>query len=294
MRRPIVTPGQAADGRRTAPPRAAVWVAALVLLGGLGREARAAVPGAAGPAKETILAIGKVAFDGDLVTEVTSPVAGRVTRVLAKVGERVRKGTPLAVVVSPELRHVTPDKLEAEADLAAAEGENQRQRQLFDAHEGVTERLESARAQLARARVRAKRARARAALVKSLDADEMTGTFTVISPRAGVVLASAVARGAALAGPGPLGGGAVAFTIGTARQVWVVARIGAGDAARVVSGARVTAQAPDRPGRTFPGRVAHVLPPGSQIGEATVRCAVANPGGALRPGMTATLAIAAK
>ena len=293
MRRPIVTRGQAAAGRRTAPG-AAVWVAALVLLGGLGREARAAGPGALDPAAKTVLAVGKVAFDGDLVTEVTSPVAGRVTRVLARIGERVRNGAPLAVVVSPELRHVTPDKLEAEADLAAAEGENQRQRQLFDAHEGVTERLESARAQLARARARAERARARAALVKSLDADEMTGTFTLTAPRAGVVLASAVAPGAALAGPGPLGGGAVAFTVGTARRVWIVARIDAGDAVRVVPGASVTAQAPDRPGRTFPGRVVHVFPPGSEMGEATVRCAVANPGGALRPGMTATLAIAAK
>jgi multidrug efflux pump subunit AcrA (membrane-fusion protein) len=294
MRRPVVRRGQAADGGRAAPRRAAVWVAALVALGGLGRGARAAGPGGPDPAAARVLAVGKVAFDGDLVTEVTSPVAGRVTRVLAKVGERVQAGTPLAVISSPELEHVVPDKLEAEADLAAAAGEVQRQRQLFDAREGVTERLEAAQAQLARARARAERARARAALVKSLDADEMTGSFTLTAPRAGVVLASAAVPGAALAGPGPLGGGAVAFTVGTERRVWVVARIAAGEAARVFPGARVTAQAPERPGRTFAGRVTRIGPPGPELRESTVRCEVGNPGDVLRPGMAATLAIAVR
>ena len=35
------------------------------------------------PAGETVLASGQVAFDDDLVAQVTVPVAGRVTRVLA-------------------------------------------------------------------------------------------------------------------------------------------------------------------------------------------------------------------
>ncbi|HQU34743.1 MAG: hypothetical protein B7Z68_08120 [Acidobacteria bacterium 21-70-11] len=271
-----------------APGIAAV---ALVAIFGLsGREARAAGPDLH-QAGETILVRGQVAFDDDLVAHVTSPVAGRVTHVLAQLGQRVAKGAPLAVIASPELARAVPDKLKAEADLAAAEGEAQRQRQLFDAHEGETDRLEAARAALASARAEVARARAKAALVKGLRSDEMTGSFTLAAPVRGVVLASAAASGTVVAGQGPGGGAPDLFTVGTLDRVWVTGRISAADLARVRVGASVTVQAAARPGKTFAGRVVRVAAPGPASHEAVVRCAVANTGGVLKPGMAATAAI---
>jgi cobalt-zinc-cadmium efflux system membrane fusion protein len=288
-------PDRPARPGRWTPDGAALGIAmaTLALMVGLGcREA-----GAAGSnlhsAGETVLAHGQVAFDDDIVAHVTSPVAGRVTSVLAQLGRRVAKGAPLAVITSPELARVVPDKLKAEADLAAAEGENQRQRQLFDAHEGMTDRLEAARAALALARARLERARANAALVKSLAADEMTGSFTLVAPIGGVVLASAAAPGAVVAGQGPGGGAPDLFTVGTLDRVWVIARISAADLARVRVGARVTVQVAALPGKTFAGRVARLSAPGPASHEAAVRCAVANAGGVLRPGMAATVVVAA-
>lgn len=270
-------------GTRGRAPRIAAAVLAAV--GGLGcREARAA--------GESLLASGRVAFDNDIVAHVTSPVAGRVARVLAQLGQRVAQGAPLAVIASPELAHAVPDKLKAEADLAAAEGEAQRQRQLFDAHEGVTERLEAARAALALARAREERARARAALVMGLGGDEMTGSFTLFAPIAGVVLATAAAHGAAVAEPGPGPGAGDLFTVGSLDRVWVVGRIGQRDLASVKVGARVTVQVAALPGRTFAGRVVRLFAPGPELREAIVRCVVANPDGVLKPGMAATGAIA--
>ncbi|MDD5564703.1 MAG: efflux RND transporter periplasmic adaptor subunit [Thermoanaerobaculaceae bacterium] len=275
---------------------AAAACAAVVSLGC--REVLAAGPPPHAPAGtvapgEAILSAGRVAFDDDLVAHVGSPVAGTVVRVLAKLGARVNRGAPLAVIASPELAHVVPDTLQAEADLAAAEGEYQRQRQLFDAHEGVTEHLEAARAGLATARVRAERARARAALVKSLGADEMAGSFTVVAPRAGVVLASTAAPGAPVAGPDANGGEGSLFTVGSLDRVWVIARIPGRDAASVELGARVTVRSAAPRRTTSVGRVAGVSPPGPDLREATVRCAVANPGWRLRPGAAVTVAIAA-
>jgi cobalt-zinc-cadmium efflux system membrane fusion protein len=261
-----------------------IATAALAAIVGLGCwEVRAA--------DETLLASGHVAFDDEIVAHVTSPVAGRITRVLARLGQRVAKGAPLAAITSPELARVVPDKLKAEADLAAAEGENQRQRQLFDAHEGMADRLEAARAALALARAEVERARANAALVKSLAADEMTGSFTLVAPIRGMVLASAATPGAAVAGPSSDGGVPDLFTVGSLDRVWVIARINAADRVRVAIGANVTVQAAALPGKTFAGRVAGISAVGPELREAVVRCVVANPGAALKPGMAATVAV---
>ncbi len=266
--------------------RPGIAAAALAVIFGLGcREARAA--------GETVLASGQVVFDDDIVAHVTSPVAGRVTHVLAQLGRRVARGAPLAVIASPELARAVPDKLKAEADLAAAEGEDQRQRQLFDAHEGVTERLEAARVALALARARVERARARAALVQGLGGDGMTGSFSLVAPIGGVVLAAAAVPGAVVAGLGSDSGAPDLFTVGSLDRVWVIARISAADLARVRVGARVTVQVAALPGEAFAGRVARLSAPGPASDEAAVRCAVANAGGVLRPGMAATVAVAA-
>jgi cobalt-zinc-cadmium efflux system membrane fusion protein len=107
------------------------------------------------------------------------------------------------------------------------------------------------------------------------------------------VLASAAAPAALVPGQGPGGGGADLFTVGTLDRVWVVGRVSEADRARVRVGARVTVQATALPGKTFAGRVVRIAAPGPGSHEAAVRCAVANTGGVLKPGMAATVAVAA-
>jgi cobalt-zinc-cadmium efflux system membrane fusion protein len=50
-----------------------------------------------------VVAPARIAFDDLEVAHVFSPVAGRVLRVLAQPGDRVRRGAPLAVIQSPEV-----------------------------------------------------------------------------------------------------------------------------------------------------------------------------------------------
>ena len=47
-------------------------------------------------------AIGQIAFNEDASTPVLTPFSGRVTRLIAKVGDQVKRGDPLLEIDSPE------------------------------------------------------------------------------------------------------------------------------------------------------------------------------------------------
>src|SRR5258706_14531712 len=58
-------------------------------------------------------AIGQIAFNEDASTVVQTPFSGRVTRVLGKIGDDVKRGDPLFEIDSPEV-------VQAQTDLIAA------------------------------------------------------------------------------------------------------------------------------------------------------------------------------
>src|SRR6185503_2598139 len=58
-------------------------------------------------------AIGQIAFNEDASTVVLSPYSGRVTRLIAKIGDAVKRGDPLFEIDSPEV-------VQAQTDLIAA------------------------------------------------------------------------------------------------------------------------------------------------------------------------------
>jgi len=59
------------------------------------------------------LAVGQIAFNEDMSTVVLSPFSGRVTRLIAKIGDEVKRGDPLFEIDSPEV-------VQAQTDLIAA------------------------------------------------------------------------------------------------------------------------------------------------------------------------------
>src|SRR5579872_3878430 len=52
--------------------------------------------------RRTIETTGAVDFDGDQSTSVLAPISGPVSRLLVSIGQRVKKGDPLALVESPD------------------------------------------------------------------------------------------------------------------------------------------------------------------------------------------------
>jgi len=109
---------------------------------------------------------GRIAFDDSRVAHVFSPVSGRVVRIDAQPGDRVRKGAALVTLDAPDVGNAASDVRKAEADLQAAERELRRQRELFEAHAGAQRDLEAAQAARDRAQAELARARERARLFR--------------------------------------------------------------------------------------------------------------------------------
>ncbi|MEO5694708.1 MAG: efflux RND transporter periplasmic adaptor subunit [Usitatibacter sp.] len=108
--------------------------------------------------------------------------------------------------------------------------------------------------------------------------------FTLVAPIDGVVTELAVREGMTVMSGAPL------FRINGLGSVWVNAEVPENLAAQVRPGNVVEAHAAAFPGRTFKGRVSAILP---EVNAATrtlkARVELANPGGALVPGMFATV-----
>lgn len=108
--------------------------------------------------------------------------------------------------------------------------------------------------------------------------------FTLRAPIAGVIGELAVREGMTLMP------GAMLFRINGLASVWVNAEVPEARAALLRVGAPVQARTPSLPERVFKGRVAAVLPDVNPVTRTIrARVEIANPGGALAPGMFASV-----
>src|SRR5262249_54726250 len=82
------------------------------------------------PLSVQIAAGGRLTFSDLRVTHVFSPVTGRVSQVVARPGQCVKKGDALLKLLSPDVGGAFADLLKAQADLIAAEHEFNRQKEL--------------------------------------------------------------------------------------------------------------------------------------------------------------------
>lgn len=101
------------------------------------------------------LAIGQIAFNEDFTTPVFSPFTGRVTKLLAKLGDEVQAGGPLFEIDTPDVVQAQSDLINAAAALAKSKTQvelNQRafnrQRDLFKAKAVAEKDYEQAQSDL--------------------------------------------------------------------------------------------------------------------------------------------------
>jgi Cu(I)/Ag(I) efflux system membrane fusion protein len=225
------------------------------------------------PAK--VQAVGTVAYDETRLASVTPKIDGWVEHLEVDfTGAPVRAGQPLMDVYSPAL--VTAQE---ELILAA--------RLVRDAPPGralgnAEELLTSARRRLAYWDIPEEEIR------RIEESGEPSKTLTLRSPATGIVVEKNVVEG------DRIGPGTTVYRIADLSRVWVEAEVFEKDLARVAEGqdAMVTFEA--YPGRDFPGRVTYVHPTVSvQSRTARVRLELANPDGALKPGMYADIELQA-
>ncbi|MGZ6123385.1 MAG: efflux RND transporter periplasmic adaptor subunit [Myxococcales bacterium] len=241
----------------------------------------------------TLDAPGRVAFDDLRVAHVFAPVSGRIVRIDAAPGQRVRKGDPLLELDAPDVGAAFSDMGKAEADLAAAERELKRQTALVEAHAGAQRDLDQAQSAYGRARAELARARERAGMFRRRGLDGATQRFQLRSPIDGEVIARSANPGTDVQGQLAGGSATELFTVGSIDSVWIYADVYEADLPRVRVGAPVQIKVIAFPDRTFAGRVewmSSTLDPVTRT--ARLRCTLRNPGHELLPEMYATVTVA--
>ncbi len=239
---------------------------------------------------DTVLTTGKVVYDDQKVIHVFSPVAGKAVKVIAQLGNHVKKGDPLVVIESPDIGVATSDVGKARADLIAAEHEFRRQKELLETHAASQKDFETAADNYRKAKAEMERAEQKARLFRQGD---VTGqSYTLRSDLEGEVFMKAVAPGMEIAGQYGGGNPVELFTIGQADLVWVLADVFELDVRRVKLGQKVIVDVASWPDRHFEGKVDWIsgaLDPSTHATK--VRCTFDNPDGALKPEMFATVKI---
>ena len=199
---------------------------------------------------QQLVVAGKIAFDDLKVTHVFSPLNGQVTKILARPGQAVEKGTPLAVIESQDLGVVLSDVSKARADLEAAQNELRREHQLATASAGTERDLETAQDNFGKAKAEMDRAQQKASLLSRGSVDRISQTYTLHSPISGEVIARMINPGAEVQGQYSGGAASELFTLGDVSTVWAVLEIPEQEVPRVIVGSTVSLTAfayPDHP-----------------------------------------------
>ena len=239
---------------------------------------------------------GKIAVNSDRVTPVFSPYSGRVTRVIAGLGDSVKSGAPLATLEASEYVQAQSDLKSAVAAVKLARINEARKRALYDAKGGSLQDWQSAQADLTNAESAHSAVRNRLRIFGNSDAEIaqlegaeiMNPVATLTAPIAGIVVDRQVGPGqylqAASATP--------VFTIADPSSVWLLANVRETDAGLVKLGQSVEVHVLAYPERAFKARVTYVAAlVDSLTHRLLVRAKIENRDGVLKPEMFANFRI---
>ncbi len=239
---------------------------------------------------------GKIAVDGDRSTPLFSPYSGRVTRVIAGLGDTVKKGAPLATLQASEFVQAQNDLATAAAQLKLARINETRKHALFDAKGGSQQDWQQAQADLTSAETALHAVRNRLEILgkspAQIDALEaahsIDPTATISAPIAGVVVDRQIGLGQYV----QAGAGTPVFTIADPSSVWLLANVREADSGSVKLGQTMEVHVPAYPERRFEARVTYVA---ALVDPAThrlpVRAEIDNRDRALKPEMFANFRI---
>jgi cobalt-zinc-cadmium efflux system membrane fusion protein len=230
---------------------------------------------------------GRVTFDEDHTQRVASPIDGRATAILVKLGDKVKAGQPLIQLSAPNVGLVQADAQKALSDLTLSEKSIERVRKLqaegaiADKEVAVAEGdLRKARSDYGRAQVQLK--------ALGLSATDPAVNASLRAQIPGVVVERNVLVGQEIRADQAM----PLLTVSSLETVWVLADAYEQDLGLVGEGDPVSVGVPAYPGETFAGKVGHVA---DVVDPATrtvkVRCLVPNPGHRLKPEMFAKVEV---
>ncbi len=241
---------------------------------------------------DTIVTSGKVSFDDPHVSHVFSPVTGKVIKITAQPGQRVKKGDTLALIDSPDVGVASAELNEALADLQASQHEFDRQRELYTAHAGSLREYETAQDSFAKAKAEVERARQKSRLLRGTPNDSVSQGYALRAPIDGEVLTRNVTPGMEVQGQYSGGTAVELFTVGELDPIWILSEVYEVDMPRVAAHSKVEAELVAYGNRKFEGTldwISETLDPLTRT--ARVRAIVPNPKRELKPEMFATVTI---
>ncbi|CAN5162638.1 efflux RND transporter periplasmic adaptor subunit [soil metagenome] len=253
---------------------------------------------------------GKIAVDEDRSTPVFSPYAGRVTKLLARPGDRVAQGQSLFVIEAPDNVQAQNDFItavtgynKARSQLELAQIQDKRAHDLYDGKAVPLKDYQQSQAALISAQndmrssetaLQAARNRMRilglsdAAISTFQEKGRIDPETTIVAPIAGTVVQRKV-------GPGQYvnaGASDPVFVIGDLSTVWLTAFVRETEAPDIEVGQDIAFSVLAFPGRAMTARINYVsaaIDPSSR--RLMVRATIDNPGGALKPEMFANVTI---
>ncbi|GGB32091.1 cation efflux system protein CzcB [Sphingomonas metalli] len=221
----------------------------------------------------------RLVTDETITSRIGAPVAGRVTRVLADMGQAVRRGQALAVVDAPDLGQARADLLKAQADAQLKRRALDRAGSLYTGGAIARRDVELAQADSQSSAAELQRARLRLDNLGGGSEDSMALTSSV----SGYVIDRQINPGQQVsAGQGPL------FTVTDPRELWLVVDVPETSISRAKVGEAIEFEVPAWPDRKFRGTISQIglaVDPGTR--RIQLRATVANPDLALKPEMYA-------
>ena len=235
---------------------------------------------------------GRIEANEQRTTRIGSSITGRVTQVMAEVGDRVKAGQPLAKLASPELSNAQLGFLRALSATKLAERSVERAQQLVTADVIGNAELQRREVELsvARAELRAATDQLRLiglseALIERLrETGALASEVAITANRTGIVVERKVSQGQ-VAQPGdPL------FTVADLSNVWVIGALPEQDANSVHLNQLVEVEVAALGKQKLKGRIVFVSDTVQQDTRTVpIRTSVENPKFELKPQMLATL-----
>lgn len=245
---------------------------------------------------DPISATAVIEFNADKIYKISPRTLGRIVKLTASLGDRVKTGQPLVYFDSPELGQIWAEYLKAKGRVELAQKNLKREETLFEKKVSPEKDVLKARQELseAEADLNFSRERLRLLGVNTIffESEIKNGDHPLLSlssPINGVVVEKNVSQGEVV-GPEK-----ILFTIADLSTLWVVVDIYEKDISRLKTGMSVKVAVTAFPDKDFRGKISYI---GDVVDEKTrtvkARVTIDNSAGLLKPGMFATVTIDAK
>lgn len=229
----------------------------------------------------------KITADEERKAEIFPMVSGTVRNVPVKLGDKVNAGQVLATMGSTEMAGFDKEVISAAAELRNAERNVKQIQELYKSGLSSGRELEEAKNDLLIKQAEDKRAKA----TLRLNGGNNNGNYTIKSPLTGFIIEKNLTSNMQLRPDNNKN----LFTVADLSSVWAMINIYESDISRIKEGDEVSISILSYPEKVFKGKIDKVynmIDNESKVMNA--RVSIANPGYLLKPGMMATVLVAAK